>query len=163
MIHALQQFSPRLPRDVVQAGAYVGGPMPHVLGTYPMERNAAGEPLYWAGRHATFYLAPLDWCPSRPGDAATLVVPFTPVLKITGLDVVLNGETVASREISPAEIDHPVAWPIKVRWRHGYNDLCIAGRGPATWPANGDPRRLLFAVGEPQWVFDPPPAAPAAP
>ena len=156
LIAALQAFSPRLPHDVVQAGAYVGGPLPHVLGTYPAEKDASGNLYYWTGRRATFYLAPLAVSPPPATDAATLIIPLTPVLRVTGFDVILNGETVASRTVSPAELDRPAPWPVKVRWRPGCNVLCVVGHGPAVRPDNGDPRRLLFAVGEPQWIPDPP-------
>ena len=155
LIAALQAFAPRLPRDVIQAGAYVGGPLPHVLGTYPAETDGSGNLYYWTERRATFYLAP-------PAGEATLILPITPVLQATGLDVTLNGETVASRTVTPAELDRPAPWTIRVHWRPGCNVLCVAGRGPAVRPDNGDTRRLLFAVGEPRWISDPP-AAPATP
>ncbi len=153
LTEALQTYSRQLPPDIAQNGLYCDQTLPHVGGVYAPEKDDGGT-FYWTNESAQFALYPSDAREDAMDVDATLMLSARTPSKGVTLEATVNGKVVAIRRYAPDEVGHWVDWPIKVRWREGFNTVNIMARGGVPQAPAGDNRQLLFAIHEPRWTFD---------
>ena len=153
LTEALRAYSRRLPPDILQTGFYCGEPLPHVGGVYAPEKDGGGI-FYWTNESVQFALYPSDAREDAADVDATLLLSTRTMSKDVSLDVTVNGTVVATHRYALDEVGRWIDWPVRVRWREGFNTVNVMAHGGVPKMFPGDPRQLLFAIHEPKWTFD---------
>ena len=150
LIRELQEFSPTLPKDIVQAGLYCGTHTPQVTGTYGPEGDPAA-PMYYTPVWAQAAMYPPEGAPLDSPDTV-LQLTVLPLAKDLTIDVYVNDQLVETRAFPP---DSPPAWTsfrVKTRWQAGVNTVRLFGHGTLVLLPN-DPRYMSFRLLNPEKIM----------
>lgn len=158
LMHALQEFAPRLPGDIQQKGLYCGDRPSHVIGTY--NQTLSNErPGYQAAYSASFFVYPLEGQPDSMEREATLHFNVQPAGQDLRMEVLINDRIVDTKDLTAAGPGAPgwMPWTVPTKLHGGLNSIRLVGHGTPVQEgavnAVGERGPLLFSVGEPKWTL----------
>ena len=127
-------------------------PEPHqrvnatISGSWGVESDGINT-FAWADKDARVeFVVPEGGENQRP-----LIIPIERYGREVQLQFVANGQPLSPDSVKPITGSRFVRFVVRGPWQAGTNVVEIIGSGEAVQPPGGDPRHLLFAVGEPLW------------